>query len=255
MTNTYMLAGEHDPQEIIASRSRRACTPTNFGGGQVDITSGKFVFSCQRGLPGSRTARCTYPVKGATLIGNGPDALNQVSMIGNDLDARHRRRHLRQGRPERAGRRRPADAAHRRPDGGRHGLSRAAASCLPDCRVCQKTVRASCATLIPMKAARLLLCLLLVLTRLRRQRELSTAQRPSPPQQPSEAPAVFFYLVTHTLSGVDDQAPPPATDVGPPPRRPHQPYRRPAHPGHHRAAAARAPDPLLPDRVAPRPKS
>ena len=67
--------------------------------------------------------KITYPVKGATLIGNGPDALNRVSMIGNDMRARLRRRRVRQGRPERAGRRRPADAAHRRPDGRRHRLT------------------------------------------------------------------------------------------------------------------------------------
>ena len=83
MTNTYMLAGDRDPAEILASIDR-GLYAVNFGGGQVDITSGKFVFSAseawwvEKGKP-------LYPVKGATLIGNGPDALTRVSMIGNDL--------------------------------------------------------------------------------------------------------------------------------------------------------------------------
>ena len=66
--------------------------------------------------------KLAYPVKGATLIGNGPDALTRVSMIGNDMRARLRHRHLRQGRAERAGGRRSADAADRRTDRRRHGL-------------------------------------------------------------------------------------------------------------------------------------
>jgi TldD protein len=83
MTNTYMLAGAHDPAEIIASVSSGLYAP-NFGGGQVDITTGKFVFSTSEAwlIEGGKLTR---PVKGATLIGNGPDVLTRVAMIGNDL--------------------------------------------------------------------------------------------------------------------------------------------------------------------------
>ncbi|NGP53318.1 metalloprotease TldD [Thioalkalivibrio sp. XN8] len=83
MTNTYMLAGPHDPAEIIAS-VERGLYAVNFGGGQVDITSGKFVFSASEAYL-VENGRITAPVKGATLIGNGPDVLTRVSMVGNDL--------------------------------------------------------------------------------------------------------------------------------------------------------------------------
>ena len=83
MTNTLMLAGGHDPAEIIAS-VKQGLYAKNFGGGQVDITSGKFVFSAAEAYM-IEDGRVTYPVKGATLIGNGPDALKRVSMVGNDL--------------------------------------------------------------------------------------------------------------------------------------------------------------------------
>ncbi|MCC6608263.1 MAG: metalloprotease TldD [Burkholderiales bacterium] len=83
MTNTYMLAGHMDPREIIASVDR-GLYAVNFGGGQVDITNGKFVFSCTEAYM-IEGGRVTHPVKGATLIGNGPDALTRVKMIGNDL--------------------------------------------------------------------------------------------------------------------------------------------------------------------------
>ncbi len=83
MTNTYMHAGAHDPQEIIAS-VKNGLYAVNFGGGQVDITSGKFVFSAVEAYL-IEDGRITQPVKGATLIGNGPDVLTRVSMIGNDL--------------------------------------------------------------------------------------------------------------------------------------------------------------------------
>ncbi len=83
MTNTYMLAGSHDPREIIAS-VKHGLYATNFGGGQVDITNGKFVFSAAEAYL-IENGKVTHPVKGATLIGNGPDALTRVSMIGNDL--------------------------------------------------------------------------------------------------------------------------------------------------------------------------
>lgn len=83
MTNTYMLAGDREPEEIIAS-VKRGLYAVNFGGGQVDITSGKFVFSASEAYM-IEDGKVTYPVKGATLIGNGPDAMSRISMIGNDL--------------------------------------------------------------------------------------------------------------------------------------------------------------------------
>ena len=84
MTNTYMLAGHHDPQEIIASVPR-GLYATNFGGGQVDITNGKFVFSAAEAYL-IENGKITTPVKGAMLVGNGPDVLTRVTMIGNDLE-------------------------------------------------------------------------------------------------------------------------------------------------------------------------
>ena len=84
MTNTYMLAGGHAPKEIIASVDR-GLYAVNFGGGQVDITSGKFVFSASEAYL-IENGKITRPVKGATLIGNGPDVLTRVSMVGNDLE-------------------------------------------------------------------------------------------------------------------------------------------------------------------------
>ncbi|MFO7954583.1 metalloprotease TldD [Thioalkalivibrio sp.] len=83
MTNTYMLGGDADPEEILASVDD-GLYAVNFGGGQVDITSGKFVFSASEAYR-VENGKVTYPVKGATLIGNGPDVLTRVSMIGNDM--------------------------------------------------------------------------------------------------------------------------------------------------------------------------
>lgn len=83
MTNTYMLNGDKDPQEIIKS-VKKGLYAANFGGGQVDITSGKFVFSAAEAYM-IEDGKITYPVKGATLIGNGPDVLTKVSMVGNDM--------------------------------------------------------------------------------------------------------------------------------------------------------------------------
>ena len=83
MTNTYMLAGESDPADIIKS-VKRGLYAVNFGGGQVDITSGKFVFSATEAYL-IEDGKITAPVKGATLIGNGPEAMNRVSMVGTDL--------------------------------------------------------------------------------------------------------------------------------------------------------------------------
>lgn len=83
MTNTYMLNGDKDPQEIIES-VKNGLYAVNFGGGQVDITNGKFTFSASEAYM-IENGKVTYPVKGATLIGNGPEVLNRVSLIGNDM--------------------------------------------------------------------------------------------------------------------------------------------------------------------------
>ena len=83
MTNTYMLAGATPPEEIISS-VKKGLYAVNFGGGQVDITSGKFVFSASEAYM-IENGKVTYPVKGATLIGNGPESMTRVSMVGNDL--------------------------------------------------------------------------------------------------------------------------------------------------------------------------
>ena len=113
-----MLPGEHDPQEIIASVDR-GLYAVNFGGGQVDITSGKFVFSANEAYL-IEHGRVTRPVKGATLIGNGPDVLTRVSMVGTDLELDWGVGVCGQGRPERAGRRGSAHTSSRRADGGRN---------------------------------------------------------------------------------------------------------------------------------------
>ena len=83
MTNTYMLPGEHDAEEIIRSVDK-GLYAVNFAGGQVEITSGRFVFSASEAYLIEK-GRVTRPVRGATLIGNGPDAMTRVSMVGNDL--------------------------------------------------------------------------------------------------------------------------------------------------------------------------
>jgi TldD protein len=84
MTNTYMLAGEDAPEDIIRS-VKRGLYAVNFGGGSVDITSGKFVFSASEAYL-IENGKITAPVRDATLIGNGPEALKYVSMVGNDLE-------------------------------------------------------------------------------------------------------------------------------------------------------------------------
>ncbi len=83
MTNTYMLGGDKDPAEIVASM-KRGLYATNFGGGQVDITSGKFVFSASQAF-WVEDGKIQYPVKGATIVGSGPESLKKVSLIGNDM--------------------------------------------------------------------------------------------------------------------------------------------------------------------------
>jgi TldD protein len=84
MTNTYMLAGKHNPEEIIKS-VKKGLYAKNFAGGQVDITSGKFVFSASEAYL-IENGKITRTIKGATLIGNGPDVLTKVSMVGTDLE-------------------------------------------------------------------------------------------------------------------------------------------------------------------------
>jgi len=84
MTNTYMLPGKHEPEEVIASVDK-GLYAVNFGGGQVDITSGKFVFSTSE-VYMIENGKIAYPVKGATLIGNGPEVMRRISMVANDLE-------------------------------------------------------------------------------------------------------------------------------------------------------------------------
>ena len=126
MTNTFMLAGTDDPAEILRSVAR-GIYAVSFSGGQVDITSGKFVFSANEAYR-IEDGRIGAPLKGATLIGNGPDVLTRVPADRKRSRARSRRRDLRQGRPERPGRRRHAYPAHRRPHRRGHaGMSPAPA--------------------------------------------------------------------------------------------------------------------------------
>ena len=87
MTNTFMRAGDHDPAEIIAS-VQDGIYAVNFGGGQVDITSGRFVFSATEAYL-IEAGKVTRPIRGATLIGNGPEVMNRISMVGNDLELDH----------------------------------------------------------------------------------------------------------------------------------------------------------------------
>ncbi len=121
MTNTYMLAGTRDPQEIIRS-VKKGLYAVNFGGGQVDITTGKFVFSAVEAYM-IENGKVSHPVKGATLIGNGPGRADQGQHDRQRPAHRPGAGHLRQGRPERAGRRRPAHAQNRRSDCRWNGLS------------------------------------------------------------------------------------------------------------------------------------
>ena len=118
MTNTVMLAGDKAPEEIIASVDKGVYA-VSFGGGQVDITNGKFVFSCTEAYR-IENGKLGAPLKGATLIGNGPDVLTRVSMIGNDMALDPGIGTCGQGRPRRAGGSRPANAESRFPDRRRH---------------------------------------------------------------------------------------------------------------------------------------
>ncbi|HVZ28285.1 MAG TPA: metallopeptidase TldD-related protein, partial [Rhizomicrobium sp.] len=83
MTNTYMLGGDKDPREILES-VKSGIYAVNFGGGQVDITNGKFVFSCTEAYR-IENGKLGAPIKGATLIGSGPESLTHISMVGNDM--------------------------------------------------------------------------------------------------------------------------------------------------------------------------
>jgi TldD protein len=83
MTNTFMLAGQSEPEDVLRS-VKKGLYAVSFGGGQVDITNGKFVFSASEAYL-IEDGKVTKPVKGATLIGNGPDVLTRVSMVGSDL--------------------------------------------------------------------------------------------------------------------------------------------------------------------------
>ena len=119
MTNTYMLAGDDDPEDILRS-VKRGLYAVNFGGGQVDITNGKFVFSASEAYL-IEDGKITAPVRDATLIGNGPEALKYVSMVGQRSEAGRGHRYLRQGRPERPGGRRHAHDQARQNDSRRYG--------------------------------------------------------------------------------------------------------------------------------------
>ena len=121
MTNTFMLAGESDPEEIIRSVPKGLYC-ANFGGGQVDITSGNFVFSASESYL-IEDGHITTPVRGATLIGNGPEALKYVSHGRERSEAGRRCGGLRQRRTERTGRGRNPDHQTRSDDGRRHGLN------------------------------------------------------------------------------------------------------------------------------------
>ena len=121
MTNTFMLAGESDPEDIIRSVPKGLYC-VNFGGGQVDITSGNFVFSASESYL-IEDGKLTRPVRNATLIGNGPEALEVRQHGGQRPAARRRHRRLRQGRAERARGRGNSDHQDRPHDRGRHGLS------------------------------------------------------------------------------------------------------------------------------------
>ena len=119
MTNTFMTAGDHDPREIL-SRVKNGIYAVNFGGGQVDITTGKFVFSCTEAYR-VENGKIGAPIKGATLIGDGPDALTRVKMVGNDLKLDEGVGTCGKGGQSVPGGRRPADALDRGADSRRYG--------------------------------------------------------------------------------------------------------------------------------------
>ena len=118
MTNTILLAGPHDPEEILKS-VKRGVFAKKFGGGQVDISNGDFVFSLTESYL-VEDGKITAPLKGVNLIGNGPDVLRKVTMLGNDVETSRRHLDLRQGRAERARRRRLPDDQDQRDHRRRH---------------------------------------------------------------------------------------------------------------------------------------
>ena len=119
MTNTFMLAGESDPEEISSAASPKGVYCTTFGGGSVDITSGNFVFSATESYL-IEDGKLTRPVRGASLIGNGPEALKYVSMVGNDLKLDEGVGVCVQGRAEHSRGRGHSDREDRPHDGGGH---------------------------------------------------------------------------------------------------------------------------------------
>src|SRR5262245_45842959 len=121
ITNTYMLASDRDPGEIIAA-VKSGIFAVNFGGGQVDITNGKYVFNVVEAYK-IENGKLGAPLKGAMLIGNGPTDLNKITLVGNDLRLEDRHRDLRQERPGRPRRRRPAHPADERHYRGRDGVT------------------------------------------------------------------------------------------------------------------------------------
>ena len=244
MTNTYMLGGDKTKEEIVASLER-GLYATNFGGGQVDITSGKFVFSASEAF-WVENGKIQYPVKGATLIGNGPDALTRVSMIGNDMT-------LDTG----------VGVC------GKEGQSVPVGVGQPTLRIDRLTVggtgmtrRSSRATLRAMRRLPFFFAYFWFSPR-------PAAGRTCAPddttlyQKPPATPAVFSCLLDTPTQRIRSTDGPP-TDQRHAARRRRarllaqredQPDRRPTDPGRHAAAAARAPDPLLPDRAARRSRS
>ena len=104
MTNTFMQPGDADPRRDHRRLPERRYA-VNFGGGQVDITSGRFVFSATEAYL-IENGKVTRPIRGATLIGNGPEVMTRVSMVGNGPESGPRRGRVRQGRPESSGGRR-----------------------------------------------------------------------------------------------------------------------------------------------------
>ena len=120
MTNTFMLGGKDDPGRDSVAASRTASIAKSFGGGQVDIISGKFVFTCTEAYK-IENGKLGAPIKGATLIGDGPSVLTRVQGIGNDIALDEGVGMCGKGGQSRAGGRRPADVADRWADGRRHG--------------------------------------------------------------------------------------------------------------------------------------
>ena len=246
MTNTYMLGGDKAPEEIVAS-IKKGLYATNFGGGQVDITSGKFVFSASQAY-WVENGQIQYPVKGATLVGSGPESLKKISMIGNDMQLDSG-----VGTCGKEGQSVPVGV------GSRPCASMGSPWVAPPERLRAQGLPVrhchnACATFAAYENALqpFFWLLLLVLMspaderqRCRRATQTETLQTAGPTARR------FFFTPSHSNPrGAFDE------------RQEHcrqrclvcaacrqdQPDRRPAHQGHHRASAARTPHPLLPHR-------